>query len=76
MEEPNAEEKKKRGRRSVWSEQLGNGIHTTKYFPQPVWDLLDERKTKQVLNDMALSEEYRKEVWATFRDIEGRTKKT
>lgn len=69
MQEENQKEpklRKKPGRKSDFSETLGNTIKKNPRFPALVWELLYDTRMKRVLNRMAIDEQFRNEIWNTI----------
>ncbi len=56
-------EPKKRGRKSVFDESLGNGVMKKPRLPIPVWEILESTKTKKLLNKMALDDSVKQKAW-------------
>lgn len=57
------EEKRLPGRPSTWDKKLGNGINKCPRYPIPVWEILEDKNTKKLLNKMALDENIKQKAW-------------
>jgi hypothetical protein len=57
------DEKKKRGRPSVWDKRLSKTTDNTYWCSPEVYEVLKKDQTKKVLSKMTLDENYKKQVW-------------
>lgn len=52
----------KRGRKTVWSEELGLGVKINRRFPKAIHKMLSEKAVKALLNRMAIDPAFKQRI--------------
>lgn len=68
-------DKKKPGPKPIWSERFSTGVFKNPRWPIEIWEVVGDKRTHNVLNAMAESEDFKQKVWSSVPPELDRLKK-